>query len=110
MVNGESSEANVRMIYTSQVLGFRHEGLKKVHALMDFPPPMSYRRYQKVVNKLLAATKEESENNMLAATKQEVEIEASSDICVSGDGSWQKRGWEDLDRRRGCLNGITFVR
>ncbi|KAE8745984.1 hypothetical protein FOCC_FOCC007346 [Frankliniella occidentalis] len=84
---------NTRLVYLSQLLGFRFEGIKKIHAFMDFSPPISYTLYRKTLGIVHNAIKRVSEESMLAGVEEEKELAESSDILASGDGSWQKRGF-----------------
>ncbi|KAK3917313.1 Replicase polyprotein 1ab, partial [Frankliniella fusca] len=87
------SEANRRFIYASQVLGYRYEGMKKICAIMDFPPPVNINLYRAAVDKTHQATSDVSQINMRTAANQEAELTDSNDLTVSGDGTWQKRGY-----------------
>lgn len=91
--NPRESEANRRFVYASQVMGFRHEGMKKLSALMDLPPPMSFPTYQQTVEKVGSTVIECSNQEMQDALQEEIELSNSTDIAISGDGTWQKRGF-----------------
>jgi len=91
--NPRESEANRRFVYASQVLGFRHEGMNKFCALMDLPPPISYPTYKKTLDKVRSSVIEVSNQVMKDAIQEEIDLSNSTDIAISGDGTWQKRGF-----------------
>lgn len=87
------TEVNRRMIYASQILGIRHAGLSKLSALLDMPQIFSNKTYDKRVKVIHKQVQEKAEQCMLQAIEKEVELQNSRELCASGDGTWQKKGF-----------------
>lgn len=87
------AESNRRVVYAMQSLGLGQNALQKMSAIMDFPPAVSYKTFTKALNNIHAVTQEICEESMKSAAAEEVQLTGSRDITVSGDGSWQRRGY-----------------
>ncbi|GFX93145.1 uncharacterized protein TNCV_4760241 [Trichonephila clavipes] len=61
--------------------------------VMDFPPPVAEKSYNNIINKLQLCSKEVTEASMQSAALEEVTLTNSSDIIISGDGTWKTRGY-----------------
>ncbi|GFU34567.1 uncharacterized protein TNCV_1992981 [Trichonephila clavipes] len=61
--------------------------------VMDFPPPVAEKSYNNIINKLQLCSKEVAEASMQNAALEEVTLTNSSDIIISGDGTWKIRGY-----------------
>ncbi|GFX34916.1 uncharacterized protein TNCV_2328561 [Trichonephila clavipes] len=61
--------------------------------VMDFPPPVAEKSYNNIINKLQLCSKEVAEASMQSAAFEEVTLTNSSDIIISGDGTWKTRGY-----------------
>ncbi|GFX06670.1 uncharacterized protein TNCV_382661 [Trichonephila clavipes] len=59
--------------------------------VMDFPPPVAKKSYNNIINKLQLCSKEVAEASMQSAALEEVTLTNSSDIIISGDGTWKTR-------------------
>ncbi|GFU47514.1 uncharacterized protein TNCV_2000191 [Trichonephila clavipes] len=59
--------------------------------VMDFPPPVAEKSYNNIINKLQLCSKEVAEASMQSAALEEVTLTNSSDIIISGDGTWKTR-------------------
>lgn len=91
-------EANIRLAYGMRCLGIGREGAHLLCGVMNMPPPAS--RFT-VVNKLiLQSTKVVGEECMRLAANEAVEAnsdnEVPTDISVSCDTTWMKRGHTSL--------------
>ena len=63
---------------------------------MNLPPPVSKKNYQKLSHKIRDTAKTVAEASMSAAI-EEVKKEGATDIGVSVDGTWQRRGFSSLN-------------
>lgn len=90
-------EINRRFIYAMRVIGKGHASMKKFCAVMDLPPPVAPKSYNKVVHKILNASKNVATKSMRKAAQAEA-ILSNSSLCVtvSGDGTWKTRGHTSL--------------
>ncbi|GFW38248.1 uncharacterized protein TNCV_4707431 [Trichonephila clavipes] len=74
---------------------------------MDFPPPVAEKSYNNIINKLQLCSKEVAEASMQSAALEEVTLTNSSDIIISGDGTWKtcgyssRVGYDSWKRRKG---------
>ncbi|KFM71283.1 hypothetical protein X975_00958, partial [Stegodyphus mimosarum] len=60
--------------------------------IMDLPPPVTQKSYDKILSHMHAATRNIAENSMKIAADEEIKMTGSSDLTVSGDGTWKTRG------------------
>jgi len=98
---GRSYEINRRFIFVMRILGLGLAGCKKCCGLMDLSSSfLNQSTYDFYINKMYESIKEVAEVFFSAAAKEEKKltcdetgIEDTVDITVSGDGSWQKRGF-----------------
>lgn len=85
-------EINRRCMYAFRVNGMGHSALRLFCGVMDLPAPVSAKSYNQSVKKLLSSCATVSEKSMKCAAEEEKELTGSSDIIVSGDGTWKTRG------------------
>jgi len=101
------SEANRRLAYTSQILGIKHSGMQKLCAMMDLPPAVSQKTYDKAVKIIHENISAQSEESMLKASDEEALLEGSRDLTVSGDGTWQRRGFSSKNGAVSLIGALT---
>lgn len=96
---GRSSfDINVRSVYAFRSIGIGYKGLNKFCGLMNMPAPMTSMNYDKISDKLQEAAASIAELSMKTAAKEAVVSNGgSSDIGVSVDGTWQRRGYVSLN-------------
>ncbi|XP_067210342.1 uncharacterized protein [Linepithema humile] len=101
---GHSYEINKRFIFVMRVLGIGLKGAGKFCALMDLPNFLDFRTYDIIAKQIHEASKNVAEFFMKKAVKEEVEetckakklVQETNELTVSGDGTWQKRGYSSL--------------
>ncbi|GFY29817.1 uncharacterized protein TNCV_1813911 [Trichonephila clavipes] len=76
-----------------RTIGQGHAAMTTFCGVMDFPPPVAEKSYNNIINKLQLCSKEVAEASMQSATLEEVTLTNSSDIIISGDGTWKTRGY-----------------
>ncbi|GFV85102.1 uncharacterized protein TNCV_4171551 [Trichonephila clavipes] len=91
-------EINRRFVYALRTIGQGHSAMTTFCGVTDFPPPVA--AYNNIINKLQLCSKEVS---MQSATLKEVTLTYSSDIVISGDGTWKTRGDSSRVTTRGLL-------
>lgn len=95
-------EINRRSIYAMRSIGQGLMGLKKFCGLMNMPPPVAQSTYNLVIGCLLKATKDVATEAMHKATLEEINeteetaTNSKTDLTVSGDGTWMRRGHTSL--------------
>ncbi|GFX22800.1 uncharacterized protein TNCV_2605421 [Trichonephila clavipes] len=72
--------------------------------VMDFPHPVAEKSYNNIINKLQLCSKEVAEASMQSAALKEVTLTNSSDVIISGDGTWKTRGYSS---RVECLKNYN---
>ncbi|GFW23610.1 uncharacterized protein TNCV_4091531 [Trichonephila clavipes] len=86
-------EINRRFVYAMRTIGQGHAAMTTFCGVMDFPPPVAEKSFNNIINKLQLCSKEVAEASMLSAALEEVTLTNSSDIIISGDGTWKTRGY-----------------
>ncbi|GFY16876.1 uncharacterized protein TNCV_3689341 [Trichonephila clavipes] len=86
-------EINRRFVYAMRTIGQGHAAMTTFCGVMDFPPPVAEKSYNNIINKLQLCSKEVAEASMQRADLEEVTLTNSSDIIISGDGTWKTRGY-----------------
>lgn len=85
-------EINVRFTYAMKSIGKGHPSMKLFCGVMDLPQPVAVNSYNSMIKKLLVCAENVSTAFMKKAAVEEVELSESTDIVVSGDGTWKTRG------------------
>ncbi|GFX05577.1 uncharacterized protein TNCV_3434811 [Trichonephila clavipes] len=86
-------EINRRFVYAMRAIGQVHAAMITFCGVMDFPPPVTEKSYNNIINKLQLCSKEVAEASMQSAALEEVTLTNSSDIILSGDGTWKTSGY-----------------
>lgn len=94
-------EINRRIVYVMRLLGIAREGINKFCGLMDIGQGISYSAYNNIVQHIHSASKNVFEALCAkAVTEEQKENEKHerplSNLKISGDGSWKKRGFTSL--------------
>ncbi|GFX22965.1 uncharacterized protein TNCV_2086731 [Trichonephila clavipes] len=86
-------EINRRFVYAMRTIGQGHAAMTTFCGVMDFTPPVAEKSYNNIINKLQLCSKEVAEASMQSAALEEITLTNSSDIIISGDGTWKTRGY-----------------
>lgn len=86
------AEVNLRSVYAMRTIGLGHAALRMFCGVMDLPRPISKKTYNSYVKKMVASTEKISEKSKHDAALEEVTLSNSSEVVVSGDGTWKTRG------------------
>ncbi|GFX93325.1 uncharacterized protein TNCV_151311 [Trichonephila clavipes] len=86
-------EINRRFVYAMRTIGQGHTAMTTFCGVMDFHPPVAEKSYNNIVNKLQLCSKEVAEASMQSAALEKVTLTNSSDIIISGDGTWKTCGY-----------------
>ncbi|GBM80035.1 hypothetical protein AVEN_202545-1 [Araneus ventricosus] len=78
------------------MIGKGSKALQKFSTYMALPAPVSQKSYDKIDDKILRATTVADNSSMKKAAEEEELSIGSSDIMVSGDGTWKSRGHSSL--------------
>ncbi|XP_074099508.1 uncharacterized protein LOC141527761 [Cotesia typhae] len=96
---GHSYEINRRFIFVMRILGIGYEGLYKFCGLMDMPSFLDKSTHTILLKQILNCSKTVAETFMTKAVNEEkqamptTENEDINHLTVSGDGTWQQRGY-----------------
>ncbi len=99
---------NRQLTYAMRSVGLGRNGAEKICCVMNMPPPQLYKYYKAHAHAVKNAAKGVAEDTMLEAA---AEIRAKKggaefvEVGVSGDGSWQKRGYSSL---HGTVNVMSM--
>lgn len=97
-----SYEINRKFILAMRVLGVGYKGAKKFCGLMDFPTFLGKSTYCIILEHICEASKNMAQFFMKKACKEEIDLNSTNsesdntDLIVSGDGTWHKRGFSSL--------------
>ncbi|GFQ86039.1 uncharacterized protein TNCT_609841 [Trichonephila clavata] len=86
-------EINTRIIYAMRTLGVGLRGIKTFCWVMNLPPPVSQKSYDRILNNIKSADSIVAVSSMNKAAKEEIAASETNKICVSGDGTWKTRGY-----------------
>ena len=92
----QSFDANLRSAYAFIRCGLGHRGIEKFCGMMNMPPPMARKNYDKLSNKICDVVEKVAKSSMLEAASN-LKQTKGTDVGVSVDGTWQKRGFSSLD-------------
>lgn len=96
-------ESNFRFVYAMRCLGKGREAANTMCSIMNMPPPIA--RLERINNHILKNVSEAAKESMIKAVKElvkdrelerEDDSEITTDLCVSVDGTWMKRGHTSL--------------
>lgn len=96
-------EVNRRFVFTMRLLGLGLKGAQRFCGLMDMPAFLCQATYDMLVKNIHGVVKSVTETSFHKAVEEEIEetsknmgAENSTDLIVSGDGTWKKRGFNSL--------------
>lgn len=103
-IDSNAYEVNRRSVYAMRSIGVGLSGLKKFCGVMNMSPPVTAGTYNIINKHILDAVKNAAKDSMELAVQEEVlqtEIiegptKPKGDICISGDGTWMRRGHTSL--------------
>lgn len=100
LVEGTNAyEVNRRCIYAMRSIGQGLKGLEKFCGVMNLPPPVAPSTYNLINNQILSATKQAANELFKEAVLEEIDAtdtDPKTDLTVSGDGTWMRRGHTSL--------------
>jgi hypothetical protein len=82
--------------------GVGHAGLTKICGALNMPHPIEENYFSSLMCEILPIVQKHQEESMKRAVEEACEIAGSRQLTVSGDGSWQKRGFASL-------NGVAAI-
>lgn len=94
-------EINRRLVYVMRLIGIGLSGINTFCGLMELGPGLSSSAYYYIINTISIAVKSVFDVVTLKAVREEKLLNAQHGepediLTVSGDGSWQKRGFSSL--------------
>lgn len=97
MKGAKPFDVNIRSVYSFRSIGVGYNGFEKCVGLMNIPPPMTQKNYDKISCKLTASAEKIATKSMIDAAEKAVTIKRSTDLGVSLDGTWQRRGYVSMN-------------
>ena len=97
-------DVNARAIYACRQNGNGYEHLKRFCCYMNMPTPMLKNNFQKMSNRLKLSAKHVAEESMSTAAAKSRGDDATADIGVSVDGTWQRKGFTSMN---GVITAIS---
>ena len=86
--------------------GVGHNGLQKFCGAMNMPAPVTRKNFSKLSDRLGNAVEKVAKTSMIEASA-EVKQQEGSDIGISFDGTWQKRGYSSLNGVAAAISVTT---
>lgn len=96
MLSKNIAEVNRRSVYAFKSLGLGYSDYKEFFGVMDFPTPVANTTFDRALDAIQEASNAVAKESMTRAAKEEKEATGKETITVSGDGTWQKRGFTSL--------------
>ena len=93
---GKGFDINTRAVYSMRACGRGYAGLEKFVSLMNLPKPTTSNNYDKIVTKLIAATKEIGETTMQDHNAMQGACEELRGGGGGGGEFYQYRGYISL--------------
>ena len=87
----------MRIVYAMRSCGLGYNPLERFCGLMNVPPPVTPKNHHALANKLKDAARTVAEASMSASADEAKQNDGTTDISVSMDGTWQKRGFSSLN-------------
>ena len=91
-----TDDINIRAVYATRHCGVGLSGLTKLCGLLNMPPPITQHSYDNINKKLEVAAENIAKESMKSTVEDIIEKEGT-DIKVSVDGTWQRRGFSSLN-------------
>ena len=101
-----SFDINKRIVYAMRSIGQGYNGMVRFFGLMNLQPPMARKNFNRIVNYLTKIVKEIAENSMKAAS-DDLKKDGTTDVSISSDGTWQKRGYTSLNGAVVCISMVS---
>lgn len=79
-------------MYAFRANGMGHSAMELFCGIMELPKPVSAKSYNQTVKRLLSSCNTSCRKSMKCAAKEEKKSTGSSNIVISGDGTWKTRG------------------
>ena len=95
-------EVNVRSVYAMRCGVGHRQGLQKCCGIMNMPPPVARKNDDNISSKHGEAVEVAKASMIQAAV--EIKERRKSDIGVSFDGTWQRRGYSSLNGVRAAIS------
>lgn len=98
---GRTFEINSRFVFVMRILGLGLAGCNKFYGLMDLTKNfVTKTTYSDYIHRIVTKVKETAENFFSFAAEEEKKLtkkyENKDEITASGDGTWQKQGFNSL--------------
>ncbi|CAF1183467.1 unnamed protein product [Adineta ricciae] len=95
-------DINIRSVLAANLSGVGYAGLTKICGALNIPPPIEEEYFVKLMEDIVPIVQQHQQESMKNAVDEACQIAGSRNLTVSGDGSWQKRGFASL-------NGVAAV-
>ena len=95
--NAKTFDVNQRSVYAMRSIGLGLSALERFCGVMNLPPPVQNPSYKRLSNRLGDSAKIIADRSTAEAATNVVQVTGSTDIGVSVDGSWQRRGCSSLN-------------
>eukprot|EP00117_Sycon_ciliatum_P008187 scpid80868/ scgid11001/ len=95
-------DVNRKSVLAMRLIGRGRESLKKVCAMLDLPPPLAKKSFDFHRDALFKAARDQAEESMsrwsadLVTTRTAQHEPKPSDVVVSTDGTWMRRGHSSM--------------
>ncbi len=77
-------------------VGIGHQGLVKLCGVLNVPPPIDDDHFSRTITHILPVFELHKLNSMKNAIEEACTQSNERKLTVSGDGTWQKRGFSSL--------------
>ncbi|CAF1345396.1 unnamed protein product [Didymodactylos carnosus] len=102
-------DVNIRCVIAN-LAGIGHQGLAKLFGILNVPPSIDDDHYSHTVAHVLPSLRAHQQNSMSAAVEKACTESGSRQLSVSGDGSWQRRGFSSLNGVAAIMSSSTTAK
>ncbi|CAF3973573.1 unnamed protein product [Rotaria sordida] len=89
-------DINIRSAIGANFAGISHQGLVKLCGVLNVPPPIGDDHFSRTITHILPVFESHKLNSMKNAIEEACSESNKRELTVSGDGTWQKRGFSSL--------------
>ncbi|CAF1429989.1 unnamed protein product [Didymodactylos carnosus] len=103
-------DVNIRCVIGANLAGIGHQGLAKLFGILNVPPPIDDDHYSHTVAHVLPSLRAHQQNSMSTAVEEACTQSDGRQLSVSGDGSWQRRGFSSLNGVAAVMSSSTTAK
>ena len=106
-LKGRFYDVNRRSVLAMRRIGRGYSALQKFCGIMNLPPPLNEKNFQRHQRALSQAATVVATRCMNIAAKELLQEQGNGEVAVTFDGTWQRRGFSSLNGVFVCISWLT---